>query len=449
MGFARIAGLLLSAVGVRLAGAGVGLVLQIVLARSLTPTEMGGWFLIMSLASFAGLLISAGYPTLGLGVLARYHARGQLRMADQFMQKAAYDIGKYALLLALPGIAFLLMAPVSDVSRLAVIAGLMVAPATAIIRLNGSAANAMRRYMLTIVPDFIGKSVLLLGFVALYVMATGGLTLDVVAAAFIVLSYLTAWLTGSVLKGHGVTGVGRDTASVRLGRTWASRAAPLIVVAMALTAMADYLTLVATLLLPKADVALVGIAIRLAALIGFFTQASQQFVLRDLAGAVHARDTGQARTLLMRTNIACVSVIAAALIGFSVFGEWFLALFGPDYVAAQPVLMLLMLAQGIRATGGINVHLLSMLGGGQAMLGRTCLASAVIILALASLLVPMLGITGIGWAAIAGELVWIAAVAMQTRERIGWRGDLLAMFSQTNHIGRKPPPAKEALGDAA
>ncbi len=98
------------------------------------------------------------------------------------------------------------------------------------------------------------------------------------AAAFIVLSYLTAWLTGKVLKGHGVTGLGRDTASLRLGRTWASRAAPLIVVAMALTAMADYLTLVATLLLPKADVALVGIAIRLAALIGFFTQASQQFV---------------------------------------------------------------------------------------------------------------------------------------------------------------------------
>ncbi len=447
MGFARIAGLLLSAVGVRLAGAVVGLVLQIVLARWLTPTEMGGWFLIMSLASFAGLLISAGYPTLGLAVLARYHARGQHRMADQFMQKAAYDIGKYALLMALPAIAFLLMAPVSDVSRLAVIAGLVVAPAAAIIRLNGSAANALRRYMLTIVPDFIGKSVLLLGFVALYVMATGRLTLDIVAAAFIVLSYLTAWITGKVLKGHGVTGLGRDTSSVRLGKTWASRAAPLIIVAMALMAMADYLTLVATLLLPKADVALVGIAIRLAALIGFFTQASQQFVLRDLAGALHVRDAGQARSLLMRTNIACVSVIAAALVGFAVLGEWFLALFGPGYVAAQPVLMLLMLAQGVRAIGGINVHLLS-LGGGQAMLGRTCLASAVIILALASLLVPVLGITGIGWAAIAGELVWIMAVAVQTRERIGWRGDFLALFSQDNRIGQKPLPVKAAMGDA-
>jgi O-antigen/teichoic acid export membrane protein len=447
VGFARIAGLLLSAVGVRLAGAVVGLVLQILLARWLTPTEMGGWFLIMSLASFAGLLISAGYPTLGLAVLARYHARGQLRMADQFMQKAAYDIGKYALLMALPAIAFLLMAPVSDVSRLAVIAGLVVAPAAAIIRLNGSAANALRRYMLTIVPDFIGKSLLLLGFVALYVVATGRLTLDVVAAAFIVLSYLTAWITGKVLKGHGVTGLGWDTSSVRLGKTWASRAAPLIIVAMALMAMADYLTLVATLLLPKADVALVGIAIRLAALIGFFTQASQQFVLRDLAGALHVRDAGQARTLLMRTNIACVSVIAAALVGFAVLGEWFLTLFGPGYVAAQPVLMLLMLAQGVRAIGGINVHLLS-LGGGQAMLGRTCLASAVIILALASLLVPVLGITGIGWAAIAGELVWIVAVAVQTRERIGWRGDFLALFSQDNRIGQKPLPVKAAMGDA-
>ncbi len=448
MGFIRIAGLLLSAVGVRLAGAVLGLVLQILLARWLTPDEMGGWFLIVSLASFAGLIIGAGYPTLGLTALARYHTRGQPGMADQFMHKAAYDIGKYALLMSLPATAFLLLAPVDSVTRLAVIAGLSVAPATAIIRLNGTSANALRRYMLTIVPDFMGKTLLMLIFVALWVFVTGGLSLDVVAGAFLVLSYLTAWVTGRVLGGHGITGVGRDTASVRLGKTWASRAAPLIIVAMALMAMADYLTLVATMLLPKADVALVGIAIRLSALVGFFTQASQQFVLRDLTGALHQRDAAQARSLLMRTNLACVGVIAGALAGFAVLGDWFLALFGPGYVAALPVLMLLLLAQGVRAMGGINVHLLS-LGGGQAALGRTCLASAVIILALASLLVPVLGINGIGWAAIAGELVWIGAVAMQTRERIGWRGDFLALFSNHNRIGQKPPPAKPALGDAA
>ena len=448
MGFVRIAGLLLSAVGVRLAGAVLGLVLQILLARWLTPDEMGGWFLVVSLASFVGLLIGAGYPTLGLTALARYHARGKPGMADQFMNKAAYDIGKYALLLSLAGIAFMLLAQVDSVTRLAVIAGLAVSPATAIIRLNGSAANAVRRYMLTIIPDFVMKTLLLLVFVGGWVFFTGGLSLGVVAGAFLVLSYLTAWTTGRVLNGHGITGPGRDTTSVRLGKTWASRAAPLIIVAMALMAMADYLTLVATMLLPKADVALVGIAIRLTALVGFFTQASQQFVLRDLTGALHERDAAQARTLLMRTNLACVGVIAAALAGFSVLGHWFLGLFGPAYVAALPVLMLLLVAQGIRAMGGINVHPLS-LGGGQAALGRTCLASAVIILALASLLVPSMGIMGIGIAAIAGELVWIGAVAMQTRERIGWRGDFLALFSSDNRIGKKPLPAKPALGDAA
>ncbi len=60
MGFGRIAALMVSAVGVRLAGAVIGFVLQIVLARSLTPDEMGGWFLMVSLASFAGLFIGAG-----------------------------------------------------------------------------------------------------------------------------------------------------------------------------------------------------------------------------------------------------------------------------------------------------------------------------------------------------------------------------------------------------
>ena len=444
MGFGRIAGLLLSAVGVRLAGAVIGFVLQIVLARWLSPDEMGGWFLMVSLASFAGLLIGAGYPTLGLTVLARYHARDQQDMARRFMDKAAYDIAKYSLVLALPAVAFLLMAPVDTVTRLAVVSGLAIAPATAIIRLNGSSANAIRRYLLTIVPDFMGKTLLLLLVVLAWIGVTGGLTLSVVAATFLVLSYMTAWVSGWLIGKDGATGWGRDTASVRLGKTWSARAFPMVIVALSMIAMADYLTLVATMLLPKAEVAQVGLAIRLAALVGFFTQASQQFVLRDLTGALHQRDPQQARGLLLRTNLACVGVILSALIGFAVLGKWVLGIFGPDYVPAYSVLLLLMVAQGLRALGGLNVHLLS-LGGGQRMLGRASLACFVIILALASLLAPGFGIEAIGWAAIAGELVWVAAVAGLTREQIGWRGDLLAMFSRSNEIGRKPLPASPKL----
>jgi O-antigen/teichoic acid export membrane protein len=447
VGFGRIAAVLLSAVGVRLAGAVIGFLLQIVLARTLTPDEMGGWFLMVSLASFAGLMVGAGYPTLGLTVLARYHTQDRPAMVRRFLDKAAYDISKYALVMALPGIAFLLMAPVDTVTRLAVVSGLIIAPASAMIRLNGSAANAVRKYLLTIVPDFMGKSLLLLMFVVAWVVLTGQLSLAVVAAAFVVLSYLTAWAAGGLLGSNGIVGWGRDTVSGKLGQTWAARAFPMVVVALSLTAMADYLTLVATMLLPKAEVAQVGLAIRLAALVGFFTQASQQFVLRDLAGALHHRKPDEARSLLLRTNLACVAVIGVALAGFAVLGKWILGIFGDDYVPAYTVLLLLMVAQGLRALGGLNVHLLS-LGGGQRKLGRACLAVFVIILALASLLAPMMGIEAIGWAAIAGELVWITAVAGLTREHIGWRGDLLAMFLRSNQIGRKPLPAKPALGEA-
>jgi O-antigen/teichoic acid export membrane protein len=437
VGFGRIASLLLSAVGVRLAGAVIGFVLQIVLARWLTPEEMGGWFLMVSLASFAGLLIAAGYPTLGLTVLARYHAQGREEMARRFLEKSAYDIAKYGLLLAIPAIAFLLFAPVDTVTRLAVVCGLVIAPATAMIRLNGAAANAVRRYLMTIVPDFMGKTLLLLLVVTGWILLTQSLSLAVVATTFVILSYMTAWVSGRVLGADGITNWGSDTSSARLGQAWSARAWPLVIVAASMIAMADYLTLVATMLLPKAEVAQVGMAIRLTALVGFFTQASQQFVLRDLSGALHQRDPQQARTLLLRTNIACITVIIAALLGFAVLGKWVLSIFGPDYVPAYNVLLLLMVAQGLRALGGLNVHLLA-LGGGQRKLGRACLASFVIILALASLLAPHFGIEAIGIAAIAGELVWVWSVASLTREHTGWRGDLLAMFSRSNTIGRKP-----------
>jgi O-antigen/teichoic acid export membrane protein len=441
VGYARVAALLASAVGVRLAGAVIGLVLQILLARMLTPAEMGGWFLIVSLASFAGLIIGAGYPTLGLTALARYHALHRPDMAHKFLYQAVRDMLKWALVMFLPGLLFLLVAPVESETRLAVIAGLAIAPASALLRLNGSAANAVRGYMTAILPDFVGKAGLMLAGVIIWIVLFDYMSLPVVAGMFLILSYLTAWVVGRLLGSNGATLTMKDDVPPMLMKAWAHRAWPMIVVALSMTAMADFLTLVSTLLLAKHEVAQVGLAIRLAALVGFFTQASQQFVLRDLTGALRERDANHVRTLLMRTNLACAGVIAAGLIGFAIFGKWGLMIFGPDYVPAYTVLLLLMVAQGIRALGGLNVHLLS-LRGKQMMLGRACISSFVIIAASAVLLVPAFHIEAIGWAAIIGELVWSGAVAVLAARHVGWRGDFLALFSGSNQIGRKPLQVK-------
>ncbi len=436
MGFARVAALLASAVGVRLAGAVLGFALQILLARWLTPAEMGGWFLIVSLASFAGLVIGAGYPNLGLTALARYHSLGRPDMAHRFLYQAVRDMLKWALVMFIPGLLFLLAAPVAPETRLAVIAGLAVAPASALLRLNGAAANAVRRYMAAIVPDFVGKTALMMVGAGLWVVVFGYLSLPVVAGLFLVLSCFTAWVVGRILGDSGARVAMHAEVPPKLMRLWAGRAWPMIIVALSMTAMADFLTLVSTLLLPKHEVAQVGIAIRLAALVGFFTQASQQFVLRDLTGALNVRNAALAKSLLMRTNLACIGVIGAGLVALAVMGKWLLGVFGPDYVPAHDVLLLLMVAQGLRALGGLNVHVLS-LGGRQLLLGRTCLASFIIVAASAVLLVPAMGIAGIGWAAIIGELAWAVAVAALASRHVGWRGDLLALLSGRNEIGRK------------
>ncbi|MGB7206506.1 MAG: hypothetical protein WBD37_13625 [Anderseniella sp.] len=431
-----MASLLASAVGVRLAGAVIGMLLQVLLARWLTPTEMGGWFLVVSLGSFAGLLISAGFPTLGLTMLARYQSLERPDMARKFLFRAVRDMVKWTVLLWIAGALFLIFVSVPYETRLAVIAGLAIAPASALLRLNGSAANAVRRYMTAIIPDFVGKSLLMLIACLIWIVAYGSLSLDVVAALFFAFSCLTAWFVSRSLAENGAKLFMQEKVSPKLARAWSLRAWPMIFVALSMLAMADFLTLVSTLLLPKHEVAQVGLAIRLAALVGFFTQASQQFVLRDLTGALQARDSDGARTMMLRTNYACLGVICAALVGFAVVGKHVLGIFGADYVPAYTVLLLLMLAQGLRALGGLNVHVLS-LGGKQLLLGRLCIASFVIIAATASILVPRYGIEGIGWAAIAGEVAWVVSVAILTRQHVGWRGDLLALFSSNNKIGDK------------
>jgi hypothetical protein len=64
------------------------------------------------------------------------------------------------------------------------------------------------------------------------------------------------------------------------------RAAAMVLIAAVAMSFADIVTLIGGIFLPPPDVAQLGIAIRLAALAGFVTQVTQNFVLPDLSAAV-------------------------------------------------------------------------------------------------------------------------------------------------------------------
>ena len=415
-------------VGVRFGGAAIGLASQILLARLLTQHDVGVVFLGMSAAAFISLLITGGYPTLAITCLPRYYTLGRTNLVRAFHAAFLHDSLWISLATFAAAAVVYFWLPFNDGIKTALLFGCLSAPASALIRINGSVANSVRRYALSYVPDFLYRPGLLLAYL-LFAWAVG-IQLSVVQVlwAFVIMNTIVAlaqaWLIGEDGARSGLKWSGRHS----LAPVLRSRAAALVIVGAVAASFADIVTLIAGFFLDSADVALVGVAIRLAALAGFITQATQQFILPDLTAAM-TRGTGQqVHALLLRINIIALGAILACVAGSILFGPWALGIFGSEYEVGHWPLVLFMISQAFRAASGMNQHLLS-LAGFQIKTAGSCLVAMTVLISGTALLTPSFGIMGLAWAVILADAVWAMLLALQAQRLTGRRGDIIGVLT--------------------
>jgi O-antigen/teichoic acid export membrane protein len=408
--------------GARLAGAGFGFLSQLVLARTFVPHDVGTAFLAMSLTAFVSLLITGGYHTIALTYLARFQAFGRSRLVQAFLAAARRDM--YVL-----GALFLLVVPVPFLLPLdegvaeAILYGVLAAIPMAAIRLNNSAANAQRRFALSYVPDFVVRPGLLLLFLGGLVLSGRSYDISLVLVAMVVIAL-------GVAAGQSLL-MGRDNAfalrapkpSRDLRQFYRRRAAAMLMVTLVTGATADLVVLVGGIFVAPSEVAVLGVAVRVAALVGFFSSASQHFVLRDLVGAMSRLNRAESDALLWRTNLVGLGTMGATTLLALLFGPFVLGLFGPDYVAGYWPLVIFLLSQSVRVMGGMNAQLLA-LGGHQVRSAVPCAVAVVLLVVLSALLAPVWGLVGIALALLAAETFWAVALAMLVQRLEGRRGDI-------------------------
>lgn len=408
--------------GARLAGAAFGFLSQVMLARTFLPHDVGTVFLGMSLTAFVSLLITGGYHSIALTYLARFQAFGRSRLVEAFLTAARRDMYALAgLFLLLAPAAFVM--PLDDGMAKAVLYGVLAAIPVAAIRLNNSAANAQRRFALSYMPDFVIRPGLLLGFLVVMILFGLPRSIDAVLIATVAIAVVVA--VGQAIK------MGSDNAFRRqsdgapqrdLRAFYRRRAAAMLMVTIVAGATADLVVLLGGLFLPPDQVAVLGVAIRVAALVGFFSTASQQFALRDLATSM-ASNRSATSGILWRTNLIALATMLGTTGLAIVFGPLVLALFGPEYVAGYWPLVIFLFSQSVRVMGGMNAHLLS-LGGHQVRSARLCLVAVVVLVTLAAVLTPAWGLVGIASALLVAEIFWAVSLGMLTQRLEGRRGDI-------------------------
>jgi O-antigen/teichoic acid export membrane protein len=420
--------LMVGSVGLRFAGAGLGLVTQLAITRNFAPADVGIIFLGMSMAAVLSMVAAAGYPLLALTQLPRFFTLGVDNLVRAFHGAFLRDL---AIALALVAIGvFASTFIIADLGlKTAIIFGAFSALPSALLRYNSMLANSLRRYQLAFVPDFIFRP----GLFFLYILAVFALgqhpSVSQVLAAFVISNAIVAVGQMLVLRGHGIKLSDWSKTRAILSNVLRRRAVALAVVGAVTVMFADIVTLLGGFILPHDDVAVVGLAIRLAGIAGFVIQATQQFILPDLTQALTRQDDKMADELLVRLNLLTAMTLALGLLFTIFFGGFFLSFFGEVYRSGQWLLVLFLVGQSIRALSGMNQNLLS-IGGYQVRSAGACVTGLVVFGFASIIFTRMYGFVGTGYAAIIAECIWALMLAAQVQSLMGRRADLLWLFQK-------------------
>ena len=422
----RLISLMTSLIGARVLGAAFGFMAQLILARTFPRDDVGVVFLAMSATVFLSLVMTGGYPALGVTTLARYQTLGRKSLVNGFLSAALKDSLVLSIVVVAILAAVLTLMPLSSGISTALLVGCIAAPAYAVMRLNNTAANSLRKFGLSYVPDFVIRPALLFLFILLMLAIYPAFRVSHVLWAFVAITFSVTLLQAYYMRAESAfDGLGHKVHR-RLARVYRSQALSLLIIALVTLTFADIVTLISGFFLHEADIAVLGVSIRLAALVGFVTQSSQQFVMRDLTAAMARGDRRGVDQLLLKTNALALGAMALALLGAALFGDRVLGLFGADYKAGHWALVLFLVSQTLRAASGMNAHLLS-LGGHHIRSASLCFVSVAILVAGIAVLAPRYGVFGVAVATVAAEIVWAISLAILVQRLTGRRGDILAV----------------------
>lgn len=226
--------------------------------------------------------------------------------------------------------------------------------------------------------------------------------------------------------------LGDVTSSFEVGR-WTPTALSLLIISLFRDYLPESSIIVAGLFLSSEDIAVFTIGYKVASLISFLLFAVDAFTMPGAAQAQALGDKALLQAMAERATRLTFFGSLCAVVGFWIFGRWMLGLFGAEFVDGYGLLLMIALAQLVRAAVGPVLPLLTV-GGHE----RECLnvygVSLVLVAPLVVVLAPAWGVEGVGFA-VASVIVFSSlALSQRVTSLMGVRPSILAALA-----GRRAP----------
>lgn len=429
LGDAHLAGVVRGAalvMGIRIAGAGIALLSQVLLARWMGAFEYGIFAYVWVWVVILGIVVPMGFGTSVLRFIPEYKAKEKWRRLAGVM-KASFGI--VALLGAATAAAGLLLlwalGPYVEsyyVWPLAI--ALLCVPGFALMDWQEGAARAFGWVNLAYVPNYIVRPlaiVVIAGGILFFTGSATGLevTLGALAATFVTM------FVQRFLLSRRVSREVPDAKPVYHVRHWVAISAPLVLVEGLFLLLTNTDIVLLGYFVTPDEIGIYFAATRIANLMAFI-----QFSIAALAVPKFAELHGAGKHEELQafvhgsTQWVFWPTLAAGVV-LLLGGEFALGLFGKNFEAGYPLLWLLMLGFVARAATGSTEYLLNMTGNQNAV-AWTYGVAAVGNLALNFLLVPSFGLVGAAAAtaiSIVTSTLWLAVIV---KRRLGIDAFVLA-----------------------
>jgi O-antigen/teichoic acid export membrane protein len=399
----------------RVGGVALGYVAHVLLSRSLGVQGYGqyvillGWALVLTLPTRLGMDNSAlRYSTV-------YLEAGRHGALRAFLRFGAFSILVAAAVVALGMIVVGRTAGGSNAVALLWAAALI--PPLALLGFASALLRTARRIFASQFYDQALRPavlIMLIGAAALggtRLTAASGMMLTALAAAIALVAILIdLWRSFAFLR--------PVQPDYQEWRSWYAVAIPLLAISIAQELLNQLEILIIGYLGDARMAGLFSAAWRLASLMPFGLQALAIIGAPMIASAYHRNDQGEmfhVARLNARIGLGFAALVAVPVIAA---GPWLLGIFGPEFRAAYPALVILTVGGAVNAFTGVVAYFLTLTGRERMALAIFAGALAISLL-LNVILIPRLGVIGAAIASSSALAFWNLAMLAYVRRVMG------------------------------
>jgi O-antigen/teichoic acid export membrane protein len=394
----------------------------VILARMLGSEGYGIYATAIASMMILAVLAEFGMYVLLVREVSAAHARGAWGELMGFGVSAARFSALMAALVAVAGGAVIWLTPMLGSAEEKVALTLMLAllPINTLYRLGAAMLYGLRRVAAAQVAEqFLLPATSFSFFAAMYVLASKQASASQVMLAQILAGSIALTIVGVMI--YRALAPARELgASVVPAERFQARALPFLVMGAAGTITLQIDTVIVSAMMGNSETALYRVASQAAMLTWFGIQILQAIAQPFFARLYQQGDMANLKRLYHWTTVLAVASAAPVLVIFILFGRPLIAfVFGPEFVGAQPMMIVLSAGYLINVMCGPAGGLLAMTGE-ERWASRAYLVMSALAVLIALSLVRPLGPIGVALGTAFGTAGYHIVLRFHTRRRLGF-----------------------------